>query len=84
MSEHIIILAAFSHFPTFQVRNMPKYKNDLKVFLTFMSLDFAVPLSAQKVTIPFIQRKRKNFCCTQSVYNLTAPEHASNDAINKP
>ena len=49
-----------------------------------MSLDFDVPLSAHKVTIPFIQRKRKNFSCTQSVYNLTAPEHASNDAINKP
>ena len=49
-----------------------------------MSLDFHVPLSAHKVTIPFIQRKRKNFSCTQSVYNLTAPEHATNDAINKP
>ena len=49
-----------------------------------MSLDFDVQLSAQKVTIPFIQRKMKNFSCTQSVYNLTAPEPASNDAINKP
>ena len=49
-----------------------------------MSLDFDVPLSAHKVTIPFIQRKRKNFSCTQSVYNFAAPEHASNDAINKP
>ena len=49
-----------------------------------MSLDFHVPLSAQEVTIPFIQRKRKNFSCTHSVYNLTTPEQASNDAINKP
>ena len=49
-----------------------------------MSLDLDVPLSAQKVTIPFIQRKRKNFSYARSVYNLTTPEHASNDAINKP
>ena len=49
MSEHIIILAGFSHFPTFQGTNIYKIWKRLKVSLIyFMSLDFDVPLSAQK------------------------------------
>ena len=52
-----------------------------------MSLDFDVPLSAQNVTIPALYKGRGSTSvpCTQSIYNLTAPEHASNDVLtDKP